>query len=73
MPCTPIGNGIVCHTPRSDSARLHVGKKYIWMEFHRYCGPFFATDSNMENEYVPVDENDPVWRPFEKWMDKRNA
>ena len=27
----------------------------------------------MSNLYDPVDENDPVWEPFGKWLEKYNA
>ena len=69
MTCTNLGSVIVCTS--SAYGRLHVGNKYIMVDFHSYCGPSFFTDRNMNNLYDPVDENDPVWEPFQAWLDKR--
>ena len=70
MTCTHIGNAIVCTSPWG---RLKVGNRYVWVDFHRYCGPAFFTDSNMSKVYDPVDESDPVWPEFTKWLDKHEA
>ncbi len=70
MTCTRIGNAIVCTTPWG---RLHVGNRYIYVDFHEYCGPSFSYDSNGDKPYVPVDENDPVWPEFSKWFKKYQA
>lgn len=67
MTCTNIGNGIVCTSPWK---RLHVGNRYIMMEFHSYCGPTFFTDRNCTQIYEPKDEHDPVWPEFNKWHAK---
>lgn len=69
MPCIPIpSGGFVC---TNHWGRLKLGNKYVWVEFHRYCGPIFWKDQNATNEYVPKDEHDPIWPLFEKWIDKR--
>lgn len=67
MTCTRFGNSIVCTNPWG---RLHVGKQYIWVDFHEYCGPSFYTDAAMSKLYDPANEKDPVWPPFEKWYKK---
>lgn len=51
---------------------MHVGNKYIMVDFHPWCGPSFYTDRNMSKLYDPVDENDPVWEPFGEWLKKFN-
>ena len=61
--------GIVCMD--DYEGRLHVGNKYFWVSHHRYCGPTFFTDRDMENIYEPEDEDDPIWPVFEAWLDKR--
>ena len=70
MTCTRIGNIIVCTNPWG---RLHVGNRYIWVDFHEYCGPSFSYDANGDKPYEPEDENDPVWPAFEKWLKKHRA
>ena len=70
MTCINMGSMIVCVAPWG---RLKVGNRYVWVDFHAYCGPSFYTDSKMTKLYDPVDENDPVWEPFGKWLDKYNA
>lgn len=70
MTCTRIGNAIVCTSPWG---RLHVGNRYIWVEFHSYCGPTFFTDRNCTEIYEPDAENDPVWPEFDKWHAKYRA
>ena len=68
MTCTRIGNAIVCTSP---GGRLHVGNRYVWMNYRRYCGPsFYTMEKGEEVHYEPVDENDPVWEQFGKWLDK---
>lgn len=72
MPCTPFGSkesgivGFVCH---NRVGRLHVGNRYIWVSYHRYCGPSFYTDTAMQNEYEPLDD-DPMWQVFDTWLKK---
>ena len=69
MTCTNFGNMIVCQDPYG---RLHVGKKYIMVYFHHFCGPTFYSDRNMTEIYEPEDENDPVWDVFSAWAEKKN-
>lgn len=63
-------NVIVCTTPHG---RLHVGNRYVYVEFHPYCGPSFFKDQGGCVPYDPVDEDDPVWPEFEKWHTKYKA
>ena len=71
MTCIRMGsNMIVCVSPWG---RLKVGNRYVWVDFHPYCGPSFYTDANMSRMYDPADEKDPVWPEFTKWLDKHNA
>lgn len=71
MTCIRMGrSAIVCVSPWG---RLKVGNKYVWVDFHPYCGPAFYRDSAMTKNYEPVDENDPVWPEFGKWLDKFQA
>jgi len=70
MTCIHIGGGIVCVNPWG---RLKVGNRYVWVDFHSYCGPAFFTDANMSRVYDPADESDPVWPQFSKWLDKYQA
>lgn len=70
MTCIPFGSAIVCVSP---SARLKVGNRYVWMDFHEYCGPSFWRDSAMSKVYDPADENDPVWDAFDVWLKKYRA
>lgn len=71
MTCIRISsNAIVCVQPWG---RMKVGARYVWLEFHPYCGPSFFTDSNMTRRYEPKDESDPVWPEFERWLKKHNA
>jgi len=72
MTCITSDNTIICGF--YPYARFHLGNKYVWMEFHTYCGPTFYTDANMSKEYIWKDEddieNDPIWIPFEIWLEK---
>jgi len=72
MTCVIFGSGILCFNGEVNS-RLKVGSKYIFFEFHRHCGPTFFTDVAHTKEYYPMDENDPVWPPFEAWLAKRKT
>lgn len=69
MPCIPIkpGGFICCN----HSGRLHLGSKYIWVEFHKYTGPTFYRDASWQDEYIPADENDPIWPVFHAWLERR--
>lgn len=70
MTCIRVGNAIVCTQPWG---RLHVGNRYIWLDFHSYCGPLFSYDRDGNKPYDPKDENDPVWPEFDKWIKKYQA
>lgn len=71
MTCIRVGSqAIVCVNPWG---RLKVGNRYVWVDFHSYCGPSFYPDSGMTKVYDPVDEQDPVWPEFEKWLAKYQA
>ena len=72
MTCIPISNGILCVNPPINYGRLHLGKKYVWVDFHPYCGPIFSWDKDGQKEYIPKDEGDPIWPLFSAWYDKRN-
>ena len=69
MTCTRMPNGIVCTNP---FGRLHVGNRYIWVDYHPHCGPAFYTDWRMNNIYDP-EPNDPVWDALGVWLKKREA
>jgi hypothetical protein len=71
MTCIISPGVIVC--VRHEGGRLRVGNRYVFFDFHSYCGPSFFTDRAMTKPYEPADENDPVWPPFQAWLDKRNA
>lgn len=70
MTCISMGNMIVCVNPWG---RLKVGNRYVWLDFHEWCGPSFYTNANMTKVYDPVDEQDPVWEPFGRWLTKFQA
>ena len=70
MTCTRLYGAIICTSPHG---RLHVGNRYIIVNFHEYCGPTFFTDRDMSKVYEPKDENDPVWDAFGKWHEKFQA
>jgi hypothetical protein len=70
MTCINIGNAIICMSPWG---RMKLGNKYVWLEYHEYCGPTFYWDSNMTKLYDPVDENDPIWDLFDVWLKKYRA
>lgn len=68
MTCS-FGNGIVvCYS--DNVGRLHVGNRYIWVDYHRMCGPSFSYDANGNKPYDPIDENDPIWDVFQVWYEK---
>lgn len=70
MTCTRIGNAIVCTNPWG---RLHVGNRYIWVDFHEYCGPSFTLDAAGNKPYEPTGVKDPVWKAFDAWLKKHRA
>ena len=60
-----MGGMIVCVNPWG---RLKVGRRYVWVDFNSYCVPTFFTDAKMSEVYDPVDESDPVWPEFGRWL-----
>lgn len=71
MACIRIGgSAIVCVSPWG---RLKVGHRYVWLDFHEWCGPRFYSDAAMTKVYDPKAEQDPVWEPFGKWLKKFQA
>jgi len=70
MTCINFGNAIVCVPPWG---RLRLGNRYVWVDFHEYCGPSFSWDSAGRKPYDPVDENDPIWPLFGAWLEKYRA
>jgi hypothetical protein len=71
MTCIRLdSNTIVCVNP---GGRLKLGNRYVWLDFHPYCGPNFSWDRNGSKPYDPVDENDPIWPLFEVWHQKYKA
>lgn len=71
MTCLRMGNAIVCISPWG---RLRLGNRYVWVDFHEYCGPSFYWDSANTKPYEFQEdiENDPIWPIFEKWLEKYN-
>lgn len=65
-------HGIKAFITTDAWGRLHVGKRYIWVSFHNYCGPMFFYDSAMEKEYKFIEdsEKDPIWEIFNIWHEK---
>ncbi len=61
---------IIC---TNDWGRLHMGNRYVWVDFHEYCGPTFFTDSAMTKLYEPKNQRDPIWPLFETWRKKNEA
>lgn len=70
MTCIRIPGGIMCINPHG---RLKLGNKYVWVEFHEYCGPTFYRDQAWTKLYEPADENDPIWPLFSEWLKKYKA
>lgn len=70
MTCIRIQNGIICVNPWG---RVRIGNRYVWIDYHTYCGPSFWWNSAMTKEYEPKDENDPIWPEFEKWLKRYEA
>lgn len=68
MTCTRVGNAIICTS--EAWGRLRVGRRYVWVDWHPYTGPTFFSDAGMTKVYDPDGENDPVWPPFSKWLEK---
>lgn len=68
--CTRYGNVIICTNPWG---RLTLGNRYVWVDFHAYCGPSFFWDSAMTKLYDPTGENDPIWPVFDAWLSRHNA
>lgn len=70
MTCINMGSAIVCVSPWG---RLKVGNRYVWVDFHEYCGPSFYTDAAMRKKYEPNGVDDPVWEQFGNWLAKYRA
>lgn len=70
MTCIRISNWIICVNPRG---RVRIGTRYVWIDYHTYCGPSFWRDRAMTKEYEPNDEHDPIWQEFFKWLEKHEA
>lgn len=68
MTCTRVGNAIVC---TNRWGRLHVGNRYIYVEFHQWCGPAFTLDRAGNVPYEPKSSRDPVWPAFKVWLEKQ--
>ena len=68
MTCTNVGFAIICTSP---FGRLHVGNRYIYVDYHPYCRPAFYTDRNMDKEYFTTGADDPVWDALDVWLKKR--
>jgi hypothetical protein len=67
MTCIRFNGGIICVSPYG---RLHLGNRYIMVEFHEYLGPTFFTDRDMTKLYEPKDESAPIWPVFNRWLTK---
>jgi hypothetical protein len=52
---------------------VKISNKYVWIDYHTYCGPSFWRNSAMTKEYEPKDENDPIWQEFDRWLKKYEA
>lgn len=70
MTCIRFNNAIICVSPYG---RLRLGKRYVWVDYHEYCGPQFSWDTDGRKLYDPADENDPIWPLFEAWLKKYEA
>lgn len=70
MTCIHFGSAIICVNPWG---RLKLGNRYVWVDFHEYCGPSFSWDAYGRKPYDPVDENDPIWPLFGVWLEKYRA
>ena len=71
MTCNRIENRFICTS--NECARLHVGRRHVWVDFHAYLGPTFFYDRDMTKVYIPIDESDPVWPVFERWISGHHA
>jgi hypothetical protein len=63
----------VCKPPTYAFGRLHLKEinRYVFVEMHSYCGPFFTWDFNQTKEYTPKAENDPIWPLFSIWLKEK--
>jgi hypothetical protein len=70
MSCVSSKDGslILCGT-NHPRFRFHVGNRYVWMEFHPYCGPMFSWDRWAQKPYYP-EEEDPIWDLFYNWLER---
>jgi hypothetical protein len=71
MTCIRIASlAIACVNPWG---RVKIGNRYVWIDYHSYCGPTFYWDMAMSNEYLPKSSRDPIWNEFGKWLEKYEA
>ena len=69
MTCVTFCNVIVCTSPWG---RLKLGNRYIYLDYHEYCGPSFSWDRDGAKPYIPT-ETDPIWPLFSAWLEKYEA
>lgn len=70
MTCTTMTMMHICTNPHG---RLKVGNRYVWVDYHRHCGPEFSWDAAGNKPYEPKGEHDPIWEVFLTWLEKRDA
>ncbi len=68
MPCTQIGNGIVCWSP-TYRLRLEDGR-YVFMDWHKWCGPTFYRDRDLYREIEEWWNDTAICKALE-WFQKR--
>lgn len=68
MTCTKIPGGFVCGPDAHGKIKLP--DKTIHFDFHDYIGPMFYTDIKGTEEYIPANENDPIWEQFHVWLEE---
>lgn len=71
MPCVPINRGIVCGFNPMHKLRLADGTR-VFMEWHRYCGPFFFKDKACNREFVDWHEYPLVVDALNWFIDRGN-
>lgn len=70
MTCITIPSGIICV---NHWGRVRLGNRYVWIDYHPYCGPSFWWNGAMTKHYDPKDEHDPIWPVFDTWLTKFKA
>lgn len=69
----PATQMIVCV---NAAGRLHIGDRYIYVDYHPYCGPSFSWDRS-GNQILDIDDESPLWIPlwdaFDVWHKKQKA